>query len=154
MKPANSCPSRPIRDFLGKSLRGYAGAAKKALGFAAALAAVAVSSLLISVPLWYFSSRHKEGYGLFALLVTAAAAVYPLGRKLLRAWREAGSFRRFAGRRLKPAARRAAGFLAAAAGLYGVVLLFVTGRTMAGVSAGALYALFFGFYLSARRDGP
>jgi hypothetical protein len=152
VKPANCCSPNPLADFIRKSLRGFKTTARKALWAAAAVLAVGLSACLIVVPLWFFSSRYKDGYAGFALLLGAGAAVFLVGRKVRAAWKEAGSFRRFALRHFRPAAKKTAGIAAAAAGLYGLALLFAKGHIAAGIAAGALYALFLGFLLSFRGD--
>jgi hypothetical protein len=152
VKPANSYTPNPLLRLLKKSLRGYKQSAKRALWIAAALAAVGISAFVLVFPLWYVSSHYRNQYTGFSLLLIFLSILVVVTRKILSEIRRAGNFRRFAVQSLLPAAGKTAAYLAAAAGLYGVVLLFARNHIPTGMAAAALLALFLGFLLSVRDE--
>jgi ethanolamine transporter EutH len=109
-------PSRRLRHGLFRALRG--------LGLALALgAAVALVSLLIVYPLWYFSSRFGRGYTVFVLAALAALILFLIARRLQRQSRRYGGFGALARHRILPALRVAGIVVGVLAGLYGIALL-------------------------------
>jgi ethanolamine transporter EutH len=112
----SSGPPRRLLHGLGRAFRG--------LGLALALAAaVALVSLLIVYPLWYFSSRFGRGYTVFVLSALAALVLFLIARRLQRQSRRYGGFRVLARRRILPALRVAGIVVGVLAGLYGIALL-------------------------------
>ena len=105
-----------LRHGLARALRG--------LGLALALAAaVALVSLLIVYPLWYFSSRFGRGYTVFVLSALAALILFLIARRLQRQSRRYGGFGALARQRILPAMRVAGIVVGVLAGLYGIALL-------------------------------
>ena len=87
------------------------------------LALIAALSLLVALPLWYFSTRSRQAFTITVGGLLAAGLAYLLARALRGAARRAGGHRELWRRRILPGLRTAALVLAGLAAAYGIALL-------------------------------
>lgn len=101
-----------------------AGLALRPLALALALLAlIAALSLLVALPLWYFSTRSRQAFTIAVGGLLAAGLVSLVVRAFRRAGRRAGDYRELWRRRILPGLRTAALVVAGLGAAYGVALL-------------------------------
>jgi hypothetical protein len=132
-------------------LRGLGRSFRKIGSFLALLCAISVVSLIVAIPLWYFSSNHAEGYTLFVVALLAAALLYVLISRLVRLGREPEALRAYFIRKFLPILKTAAVIVASVAVVYGIALLVSRGRTVLGIITAILWILLLGFLKYARQ---
>ncbi len=87
------------------------------------LALIAALSLLVALPLWYFSTRSRQAFTIAVGGLLAAGLAWLLLRAFRRAGRRAGGYGELWRRRILPGLRTAALVLAGLGAAYGVALL-------------------------------
>jgi hypothetical protein len=132
-------------------LRGLGRSFQKIGSFVVLLGVISIASVIIAVPLWYFSSSHAAGYTIFVIALLAAALLYVLISRLVRLGRDPEALRLYFNRRILPILKTAAVILASVAVVYGIALLVSRGYTVLSIAAAVLWILLLGFIKYARR---
>jgi hypothetical protein len=138
--------------FLGlfrSSLRGYKKLWSRILKVFILFAAAVLSGVVIVFPLWYVSTRHKDLYGISALIILGIAALGVFVKNFLRGITRAGGFTEYVKFRVLPLCGKTAAGLSAILGIYGIILLFAYKNYILGVGAVIVFAIFFGIILSS-----
>jgi ethanolamine transporter EutH len=135
--------ARVLKD-LGRSLR-------KIGSFLFLIGIIAIVSLIIAIPLWYFSSNFAAGYTIFVIALLAAALLYALISRLIRLASIPGALRLYLNRRILPILKTTAVVLASIAVVYVIALLISRGYTVVSIVTAVLWILLLGFLRYATR---
>ena len=136
---------------LARVLKGLGRSFRKIGASVLLLGGIAILSLIIAVPLWYFSSNFAAGYTTFVLVALAAAALYALISKLLRLGREPGALRSYFKRKILPILKTAAVVVTSVAVIYAIALLIGRGYTILSILTAVIWILLLGFFKYAKR---
>jgi hypothetical protein len=132
-------------------LRGLGRSFRKIGAFAGLLGVIAAGSVLIAVPLWYFSSKFALGYTTFVIALLAAALSAVLISRFVRLSREPEAIRLYFKGRILPILKTAAVVVASLAVVYAGALLASRGYTAPAILTAILWILLLGFLKYARR---
>jgi hypothetical protein len=133
-------------------LRGLGRSFRKFGAFIALLGAIAAISLIIAIPLWYFSDNFARGYTIFVIALLAAALLYALISRFLRLRREPEAIRLYLKQKFLPILKTAAIVVLSAAVIYASALLVSRGYTILAILTAGCWILLLGFLKYARRD--
>jgi hypothetical protein len=132
-------------------LRGLGGSLRKIGAFVILVGLIAVISLVVAVPLWYFSSNFALGYSIFVIGLLAAGLLFTLVSRLVRLGREPDALRKYVNRRILPILKTAAVILATVGAIYGIALLVSRGHTAVAIVTSVFWVLLLGLLKYARR---
>jgi hypothetical protein len=132
-------------------LKGLGRSFQKLGALAVLLGGIAIVSLIVAIPLWYFSSNYAAGYTIFVIAALAAAMLYALISRLVRLGRDPEALRAYFVRKILPILKTAAVVLASIAVIYAIALLISRGYTVLAIATAVLWILLLGFLKYARR---
>ena len=133
-------------------LRGLGRSFRKLGAFIGLLGAIAAVSLIIAIPLWYFSDNFSRGYTIFVIALLAAALLYALISRFVRLRREPEAIRLYLKQKILPILKTAAIVVLTVAVIYASALLVSRGYTILAILAAGCWILLLGFLKYARRD--
>jgi hypothetical protein len=136
---------------LARVLKGLGRSVQKIGAFVALLGGIVIVSLIVAIPLWYFSSNYAVGYTIFVIAALAAAALYALISRLVRLGRDPEALRSYLKRKILPILKTAAIVVASVAVIYTIALLISRGYTAFSILTAVLWILLLGFLKHARR---
>jgi hypothetical protein len=132
-------------------LRGLGRSFQKIGAFVVLLGVIAIVSVVVAIPLWYFSSNFAVGYTIFVIALLAAALLYALVSRFIRLSREPEALRLYLNRKILPILKTAAVVAASVAVIYAIALLTSRGHTVLSILTAVLWILLLGFLKYARR---
>ena len=138
--------------FLRRSLHGYLRFFRGILWILIAVCLVALTGFLIVCPLWYFASEYRGAYSLFALGILFLTALAYLAGRFKTQVRAAGGLYAWLTTKLWKQIKKLARVFLAVLALYGVILLFTRGYTLAAAGGALVYLVFLGVILAGRRE--
>ena len=136
---------------IARVLKGLGRSFQKIVAFAVLVMGIAVVSLIVAVPLWYFSNSYAFGYTIFVIAVLAAALLYALVSRLVRLRRDPEALRTYLNQKILPILKTAAVVVASVAVIYLIALLISRGRTILSIITAILWILLLGFLRYAKR---
>jgi dipeptide/tripeptide permease len=132
-------------------LRGLGRSLQKIGAFAVLIGVIAIASVIVAIPLWYFSSNFAAGYTIFVIALLAAALLYTLLSRFVRLSREPEALRLYLNRKILPILKTVAVVVASVAVIYGIALLVSRGHTVLSILTAVFWILLLGFLKYARR---
>jgi hypothetical protein len=132
-------------------LKGLGRSFQKIGSFLVILGAISILSAIVAIPLWYFSSKHADGYTIFVIALLAAVLLYTLISRLIRLGRDPEALQSYFNRKILPILKTVAVIVASVAVVYGIALLLSRGYTILSIIAAVLWILLLGFLKYARR---
>jgi ethanolamine transporter EutH len=132
-------------------LKGLGRSFRKIGAFVLLLGVIAIVSVIVAIPLWYFSSNFAAGYTIFVIILLSAALLYALISRLVRLGSVPGALRLYLNRRILPILKTVAAVVASVAVIYAITLLVSRGYTVVSIAAAVLWILLLGFLRYARR---
>jgi hypothetical protein len=132
-------------------LKGLGRSFRKIGAFVLLLGVIAIVSVIVAIPLWYFSSNFAAGYTFFVIILLSAALLYALISRLVRLGSVPGALRLYLNRRILPILKTVAAVVASVAVIYAITLLVSRGYTVVSIAAAVLWILLLGFLRYARR---
>ena len=132
-------------------LKGLGRSFRKIGAFVLLLGVIAIVSVIVAIPLWYFSSNFAAGYTIFVIILLSAALLYGLISKFVRLGSVPGALRLYLNRRILPILKTVAVVVASVAVIYTIALLISRGYTVVSIVTAVLWILLLGFLRYARR---
>jgi ethanolamine transporter EutH len=132
-------------------LKGLGRSFRKIGAFVLLLGVIAIVSVIVAIPLWYFSSNFAAGYTIFVIILLSAALLYALISRLVRLGSVPGALRLYLNRRILPILKTVAAVVASVAVIYAITLLVSRGYTVVSIATAVLWILLLGFLRYARR---
>ena len=136
---------------LARVLKGLGRSFRKIGAFALLIGIIAIVSLIVAIPLWYFSSNFAAGYTIFVISLLAAALLYALISRFVRLSREPEALRLYLNRKILPIFKTVAVVAASMAVIYVIALLVSRGHAVLSILTAVLWILLLGFLKYARR---
>ncbi len=136
---------------LVRVLRGLGRSFQKIGAFIVLVGVIAIVSVTVAIPLWYFSSNFAAGYTIFVIALLAAALLYALINRFIRLSREPEALRFYLNRKILPILKTGAVVVASVAVIYTIALLISRGHTVLSILTAVLWILLLGFLKYARR---
>jgi hypothetical protein len=136
---------------IARVLKGLGRSFQKIGAFVLLIVGIVIVSLIVAVPLWYFSNSHAFGYTVFVVAVLAAAALYALVSRLVRLRGDPEALQAYLNRKILPILKTTAVVVASVAVIYVIALLISRGLTVLSIAAAVLWILLLGFLKYARR---
>jgi len=136
---------------LARVLKGLGRSLQKMGAFVVLVGVIAVVSVIVAIPLWYFSSNFAAGYTIFVIALLAAALLYAITSKFVRLGREPEALRLYLNRKILPILKTVAVIVASVAAIYAIALLISRGHTAAAIGTAVLWILLLGFLRYASR---
>lgn len=140
---------RNLGRLLGEILRGYLRILRRISLFFLLILGAGAAGLLVTWPLWLFSTRHRQGYTLFMAGLLGGLIVLLIALRMRRTIRESGGFLPMVRLRWLPLLRRLLAALLLLALLYLVLLLIAGGLPLPGALAGMIFLLALGYAFRA-----
>ena len=136
---------------LARVLKGLGRSLQKIGAFVVLVGVIAVVSVIVAIPLWYFSSNFAAGYTIFVIALLAAALLYAITSKFVRLGREPEALRLYLNRKILPILKTVAVIVASVAVIYAIALLISRGHMVASILTAVFWILLLGFLKYAGR---